>query len=158
MMDPTNGDRVFVADLAAECRRLREANVMRFGGPTATYDARQRGDEFAVLLVAQTNGLRRHPATADNGRFWSRCLGSVEGLALPVQGLSARTLDSFRRRITPLSSFDRREPLPEGALDKFSVGRGQRVLDGKVLVDPVGGVVRGFQIAQFRDQSVAQRL
>jgi hypothetical protein len=72
MMDPTNGDCVFVADLAAECTRLREANVMCLGGRTATYNARLRGDEFAVHLVSQTNGLRGNPTAANEDRFGSR--------------------------------------------------------------------------------------
>ena len=57
MMEPADGDRVFVADLAAERARLGEANVMRFGRRPAADDAGLSGDELAVLLVAQANGL-----------------------------------------------------------------------------------------------------
>ena len=57
MMEPADRDGVFVADLAAERVRLSKANVMGFGGRAAADDARLRGDELAVLLVAQTNGL-----------------------------------------------------------------------------------------------------
>ena len=63
-MDPADGDCIFVADLAAERARLGKANVMRFGGRTAANDAGLRGDELAVLLVAQTDSLRRDPTTA----------------------------------------------------------------------------------------------
>ena len=115
--------------LAAERARLREANVMRFGRRAAAHDAWLRGDEFAVLLVAQTNGLRRNPAAADNGRFWSRCLGSVEGLALPCaeahRSDCSRACDDASPVCPP---FDRGEPLPESGFDKFSIGGGQRVL------------------------------
>ena len=65
MMDPADWDRVFVADLAAERAGLGKANVMRFGGRAAADDAGLRGDEFAVLLVAQTDGLRRNATAPD---------------------------------------------------------------------------------------------
>ncbi len=52
MMESTDRDRVFVADLAAERAWLRKAKVVRFGGRAAAYDAGLRGDEFAVLLIA----------------------------------------------------------------------------------------------------------
>jgi hypothetical protein len=57
VMKSADGNRVFVADLAAERARLGEANVMGLGGCAAADDAGLRGDELAVLLVAQTNGL-----------------------------------------------------------------------------------------------------
>ena len=56
-MEPADRDGVFAADLAAERARLSKANVMGFGGRAAADDARLRGDELAVLLVAPTNGL-----------------------------------------------------------------------------------------------------
>ena len=57
MMEPADRDRVFVADLAAERARLGKADVMGFRGRAAADDARLRGDELAVLFVAQANGL-----------------------------------------------------------------------------------------------------
>ena len=69
MMEPADGDRVFVADLAAERAGLGEANVMRFGWRPAADDAGLRGDELAVLLVAQANGLRRNATAPDARRF-----------------------------------------------------------------------------------------
>jgi hypothetical protein len=57
MMEPADGDGVFVADLAAERARLSETKVVRFARRAAAYDARLGRDILAVLLVAETNGL-----------------------------------------------------------------------------------------------------
>src|SRR5271157_4416770 len=77
-METADGDGVFVADLSTERARLRETNMMGFRGRSAAHDAGLRGDEFAVLLVAQPNGLRRNATPTDGcgsrrgrrGRGW----------------------------------------------------------------------------------------
>ena len=130
MMDPTNGDRVFVADLAAKCARLREANVMRFGGRTATYDARLRGDESAVLLIAQTNGLRRHAATADNGRFWSRA-----DFCTPLHTTFSRAFAEFARSALP---------------DKIHAALIERALGGRII----GAIARDATEIEAREKPV----
>src|SRR5580704_6851816 len=60
MMDPVDRDRVFIVDLSAESTGLSKPNVMGLGRRAAAHDARLSPDELAVLLVAQTNGLRRN--------------------------------------------------------------------------------------------------
>ena len=91
---------------------------------------------------------------------------------MPVRGLSAHGL---RRRSTRLSSFDQTTAIDnEAGLIRLSTtlahasgewlssewpvcpiaGGGQRVLGRKVPVDSVSRLVRGFEIAQFRDQSL----
>ena len=65
MMEPADGNRIFVADLSAERARLGEANVVRFGGSPPADDAGLGGDELAVLLIAQANGLRRNATAPD---------------------------------------------------------------------------------------------
>src|SRR5271157_3855695 len=67
MMESADGESEFVADLSTERARLRETNVMGFRGCSTADDAWLRGDEFAVLLVAQADGLRCN-ATAAYGR------------------------------------------------------------------------------------------
>ena len=57
-MESADGDRVLVADFSAQRAWLCEANVMRFGWRPTADDARLRGDELAVLLIAQSNGFR----------------------------------------------------------------------------------------------------
>ena len=69
VMEPADWDRVFVADLAAKRARLREANVVRFGGGPAANDAGLEGDKLAVFLVAQTNGFRRNATRGVAFRF-----------------------------------------------------------------------------------------
>ena len=63
VMEPADGNCVFVANLSAERARLGEANVMRFRGCPAADDTGLRGDELAVFFVTQANGFRRY-ATA----------------------------------------------------------------------------------------------
>jgi hypothetical protein len=63
-MEPADWDCIFVADLSAECARLGEADVMRFGGRPAADDAGLSCDELAVLLVAQADGFRRNASAA----------------------------------------------------------------------------------------------
>ena len=58
MMEPADGNRVFVADLSAERTKLGQAKVMGLRGCSAADYAGLCGDEFAVLLVTQANGLR----------------------------------------------------------------------------------------------------
>ena len=53
--------------------------------------------------------------------------------------------------------LDDRKPIAEGHSDKIGIGRGQRVLNGHVLVNPVRRFVRRSKFGHFRDQSVALR-
>ena len=61
---------------------------MRFGGPATADDAGLRGDESAMLLIAQTDGLRCN-AASDDYRGRSGRLTTAEGLALLLQVSSA---------------------------------------------------------------------
>jgi hypothetical protein len=77
VVQPADRNRVFVADLTAERAGLGETNVVGFGRRAAINDAGLRGDELAVLFVAQPNGLGRNAATArasprqdDKSRRW----------------------------------------------------------------------------------------
>ena len=49
------------------------------------------------------------------------------------------------------------EPIAEGRSDKIGIGRGQRVLNGHVLVNPVRRLVRRLKLGQVGDQPVALR-
>ena len=157
MMESADRHRVLVADLAVERARLREANVMCFGGCAAAYHAGLRGDELTVLLIAQTNGLRGNPTAPDGCRFRSRRLGTGEGPALFARSFVARIVDTLPRRSAWRCSLDRGEPLPKADLDRFSVGGDQRVLGGQVLVGPVGGLVTGLELTEICEQLFAQR-
>jgi hypothetical protein len=66
--------------------------------------------------------------------------------------LVLRNGDSLRCGSAQLSSLDRTESLPEAAFNEVSIEGGQRVLCREVLVDPVGGLVRGFEIAKLGEQ------
>ena len=58
----------------------------------------------------------------------------------------SRLRDRLRCPRARLSSLDRGEPLPEAGFDSFGIGGRQGVLSREVLVDPVGGLVGGFEI------------
>ena len=76
VMQPTDGNGVFVADLAAKRTRLGKANVVRFGGRPAADYAGLSSDEFAVFFVAQTNGLRGHATwSCASGKDDRMCFG-----------------------------------------------------------------------------------
>ena len=69
VMDAAHRNGELVADLAAERPRLGKAQMVGIGRRAAAHQAGLRGHEFAVVLVAQPNGLGRHVATADAGLF-----------------------------------------------------------------------------------------
>src|SRR5664280_1349095 len=74
VMDTAYRDGELVADLAAERPRLGKTQMVSIGRGAAAHHAGLGGHEFAVVLVAQPNGLGRHAATADARLFWKRCL------------------------------------------------------------------------------------
>src|ERR1700722_9708227 len=139
MVEAADWDRVLVADLAVERARLSNANVVRFGGSAAADDAGSRRDEFAVLLVAQTDGLRLK-AASDDFRCRSWPLRTVEGSALLLVFV-ARVADRLRYPSAHLSFLDCGEPLPEVGFDSFGIGGRQGVLSREVFLDPVGSLV-----------------
>ena len=96
MMEPANGNCVFVADFSAWRPRLGEANVMGFrGGPSAN-DAGPGGDEFAVFLVAQANGFRRNPSQARGKARGQDCRSRRDSVHRGEEGLAALTTDRQR--------------------------------------------------------------
>jgi len=123
MVEATNWDVVFVADLAAEHALLGKANVMRLARRPAADEARLGCYIFAVLLVAQAKGLRRNAATARAGgtgvgdrssggvgdrggeRFFNRRIGFfLQGLRLfrETGRCGVDGCDLSRKRATPL--------------------------------------------------------
>jgi len=138
MMDPAEGDRIFVADLAAERSGLGEANVMPLRRACGHRLRMVACDESAVLLVAQTNGLRCKAAASDDRRCRSGRLRTAEGLALLLRVFGARVTNDLRYPRARPCSLDRFEPFPEAGFESFSIGGRQCVLCREVLVNPVG--------------------
>ena len=58
MMSPAERDRELVADLAPECTRLREAQMVWIGRPAAADQARLLGYRLDVVSVADPPGRR----------------------------------------------------------------------------------------------------
>jgi hypothetical protein len=116
MVDATHRNGELVADLAAERPRLGKTQMVRIGGGAAAHDAGLRGDEFAVVLVSQPNGLGRHVATADARLFWKRCWGLCGFRIRSGQLCSNRVLSSLRK-FPGLLIAKGREPDPEARFD-----------------------------------------
>ena len=69
MMEATNRNRELIADLAAQRTRLRKAKMMRIGWFAAAHHTRLLGHKFAVVLIAQANGLTHREGAAGAGLF-----------------------------------------------------------------------------------------
>jgi len=65
MVDAAYRNGELVADLAAQCTRLGEAQMVGIGGRATAYHARLGGYEFAMIFVAQANSLGGDLAAAD---------------------------------------------------------------------------------------------
>jgi len=65
MVGPTQGDGKLITDFAAERPRLSKTQMVGIGRCAAAHQAGLGGNEFAMVAVAQANGLGRHAATAD---------------------------------------------------------------------------------------------
>jgi hypothetical protein len=75
MVDATHRNGELITDLAAERPRLRKTQMMGIGRRTAAHQAWLGRNEFAVVFVAQANGLGRHAATAAARLFCKRYWG-----------------------------------------------------------------------------------
>ena len=127
---------------------------MRFGWCPTADNAWLRGDELAVLLIAQANGFRRNATTPGasvirgSRRRDCDCIFNRSNKWL----LNRRFRIFCRRRMQLFLTsgrrhLDRCELFTESGFDRVGVGGDQRVLGGKVLVDPVGGIVGGLKLA-----------
>jgi len=94
MVDGAERNGRLIARLAAERACLREADVMRLGWRPAANQARLRGDEAKVILVAnaagsfdgepRSGGLGRSPSNVPLARWLRGILGQV-GEAQPIE-------------------------------------------------------------------------
>ena len=156
MMEAADWDRVFVADLAAERAGLSKANVVRFGGRAAADDAGLRRDEFAVLLVAQTDGLRLEAASDDcrcrSGRLEDRrglCFASACSL------LGLPTASDIPAPTCPSSIAASRS---RKLASTVSASAGVKVFfAGRFLWTQSAASSADLRSAELGDQSVAQR-
>ena len=163
MMEATNWDGVFVADFAAERARLGKANVMRLARRPAADDAGLGCYIFAVLLVAQANGLDRNTATARAGGPGREDRGSGGVVDRGGERFFNRRIGFFlQRRLrffreTSGCGVDRCELFAEAGFDEVGIGGDQCVLDRKVLVNPVRRLVRRLKPIEVGDQLVTER-
>jgi hypothetical protein len=56
-MDPAEWDDKFVADLAPQCPRLHEANIVGVAGPATADQARLGRDKIEVVLITDPRVL-----------------------------------------------------------------------------------------------------
>ena len=165
VMEATDRDGVFVADLAAERARLGEPNVMRLARPSAADNAGLCGDELAVLLVPQPDSLWRHPTMT---RLLPR---QYDRRAVIVSRFEERLSDRAMLRRLPQwcvgvggrflidrgSQLNRCELFSNARLDNVGVGRRQRVLGREILVYPSRGLFVRLQNSEVRKELLAER-
>jgi hypothetical protein len=178
MMTTTQRNRVFIADFSAKRARLGKAKMMRVGGSSAADDAGLRSDEFAVLLVAQTNRFADDVAACERSFFGRRFSGIRDRRSGPSDGDSrgfcvrrvcaaspvAYVAGRLRsRHVRGIGNVHRRaarrlakrnEPRLKGGLDKLGVILGQRVLGRETLERPVGRLIRRFELVEYGDQTI----
>jgi hypothetical protein len=75
MVDTAHRDSELVAYLAPERAWLGKAQMVGVCGQTAAHQTGLGGNELAVVLVAQTDGLDRYPASAIPRPYRNRFLG-----------------------------------------------------------------------------------
>ena len=163
MMKPADWDCVFVAHLSAERAGLSKANVMRFGRRAAANNAGLRGDELAVLLIAQANGFRCN-ATAPGAsviRQNSRRDPTASSTVV-ANGFSTEGQDLLRRRMQSFLTNGRTPPRSLRAFHgnlprQLGVGGDQHVLGRKVLVNPICGIVGGLEVGNVGEQLFPKR-
>jgi len=160
-MQSADRDRVFITNLAPNCARLGEANMVRFAWRAATDNARLSGDELAVLLIAQADSFCRD-ATGLSFWFlrqddWSRRRGlhqlHEDLLARCRRAVASDRAGRFLNRI--LHWLDPYEFVFEGALNKVRVGGDQRV-PRHVFVDPICRLLLGLELRDGSEQLLAQ--
>ena len=77
MMEATDWNRILIAHFSAKRARLGEAQMMRLAWRTAADDTGLRGDELAMLLVAESDRFGRHATARSLGGedVGSQCRG-----------------------------------------------------------------------------------
>jgi hypothetical protein len=128
VMRATDGDRVFVADLSPERARLCKAKMMRVRRSASAYDAGLPGDEFAMFLVAQANGLG-HDKAAAGANFLRGFRENIDAVcAFDVRLCRGRNIDGFARRFLRRLAGERFQPRLEAVFDELRIGSRQQVL------------------------------
>src|ERR1700683_479341 len=78
MVTAAQGDGELIANLAPQCRVLREPKVMAVGRPAAAYQTSLRGNVFDVIPVTNPARLReRQNALVDGSRPRPRCCDRI---------------------------------------------------------------------------------
>ena len=131
MMCATDGDRVFVADLSSERAGLGKTKMVRVGRRAAAHDAGLAGHEFAMLLVAQANGLA-HDAAADGADFLRDFRENVDAVCAFDSWLCrGSNMDGCARRFLRLLVCERFQLRPEAFFDELRIGGRQQVFVGQ---------------------------
>ena len=144
MMRATDRDGIFVADLSSERAGLGESKMMRIRRRAAAYDAGLAGYEFAMLLVAQANGLAHHTA-ADGADFLRDFRENVDTVcAFDARLCRGSNMDGFARHFLRLLVCERFQLRPEAFFDELRIGGRQQVFVGESPVNPVRRLVGGL--------------
>src|SRR3984957_15105068 len=147
MVDTAHRNGELVADLAPERAWLGKAQMVGVCGQTAAHQAGLGGDEVAVVLVAQADGLGRYPASAGPRPYRNRFPGFCDCRIRDLRSLGGVGKLSFSQSVY----FD-----AEAAFDELGVCDDQSVLGLETSIGPVGCLVARLQTAQFAEQTIPQ--
>jgi len=149
-MEAADGNREFVADLAAERARLSEANLVRFAWRPAAHNAWLGREIPTMLSVAKPNRLGGHATAMATSRFLRQNDGGRRrSIHRFRESLAARRHDAIILCGIYLpfgdcrSCFQRRDPFTKTGLHAVRVGDRQGVLDRKIREDPVDSIAPG---------------
>ena len=135
MVDTAYWNGEFVADLAAKGPKLGKAQMVSICGRAAAYHTRLAGYEFAMVLVAQTNGLDGNaPSTSF---FCGRYRGPWDYRIWPGQ-LCLAEVFTYLRECLLLVLAEGRQFDPEAVFDQLGICSRQGVLGRQAPVSPIG--------------------
>src|SRR3984957_18338335 len=128
MVDTAHRDGELVADLAPKRAWLGKAQMVGVCGQTAAHQAGLGGDELAVVLVAQADGLGRYPASAGPGSYRKSFLGFCDCRIRVLRGLGG-----FGKLCLSQCGYSD----AEAVLDELSVRDDQSVLGRETSIGSV---------------------
>jgi hypothetical protein len=155
VVEATDRNGELVADFAAERPRLSKTQMVGVGRRAAAHQAWQGGNELAVVLVAQANGLGRHAARADVRLFCERCWG-LGGIRIGSGRLGLYRILIGLRVLPRLLIAEAGQFYLKARFDQLGVCDCQRVLGGQAAMCPTGGIVVRVQAVQFGKQTISR--
>ena len=137
MMTATERYGELIADLAAECRRLRKSEMVGICRTSATDETRLHGDKFEVIAISNTPRLRVHEDCLVNRLSGGSSFAAAGGL-----GMGRLSIWFWLGDFSFGAMNGKAEKLgAKRLLDVLGIGRIERILSSHPPVRPSGGIV-----------------